>query len=182
MAADAPQAPRPKRVMAFIDGSNSYHALKVRFGRTSVDFRRLVSTLVGPDRELVRVYYYNAPVNVAEVPDQYRKQQRFFNGLRRLDYFEVKLGRLERRPHGMIEKGVDVFLATDMVAAGLRDRYDVAILVSGDGDFSHAVQIVKDEGKHVELAFPRCRALANALRDACDSYKELKEGDQLFFT
>ena len=57
-----------------------------------------------------------------------------------------------------------------------------AILVSGDGDFSHAVQIVKDEGKHVELAFPRCRALANALRDACDSYRELKEGDQVHFT
>jgi len=167
--------------MVYIDGSNLYHALKARFGRTSVDFRRLVTALVGTERDLVRVYYYNAPVNVAEVPEQYKKQQRFFGGLRRLGYFEVKLGRLERRPHGMVEKGVDVFLATDMVAAGLRDRYDVAVLVSGDGDFSYAVQIVKDEGKHVELAFPRCRALANALLDACDSYVELKEGEQVHF-
>lgn len=90
MRADTPQAPRRKRVTVFIDGSNFYHALRARFSRASVDFGRLVSALVGPDRELIRVYYYNAPVNVVEVPDQYRKQQRFFSGLRRLDDFELK--------------------------------------------------------------------------------------------
>jgi uncharacterized LabA/DUF88 family protein len=180
MPADVPTSPR-KRVMVFIDGSNFYHAVRSKYGRASVDFRRLVSEIVGPERELVRAYYYNAPVNAAEVPEQYKRQQRFFSALRRLGYFEVKLGRLERRPHGIVEKGVDVFLATDMVAMGLRDRYDVAALVTGDGDFSYAVQVVKDAGKHVELAFPRCRGLANALLDTCDSYVELKEGNQLHF-
>lgn len=170
-----------KRVMLFIDGSNFYHAVKQICGKASVDFAKLVSALVGPGRDLVRVYYYNAPVNALEVPEQYSRQQRFLSALRRLDYFEVKLGRLVRRPNGMVEKGVDVRLATDMVAAGLRDRYDVAVLVSGDGDFADAVQIVKDAGKHVEVAFPRSPSLSAALVDVCDRCIELTEKDHLKF-
>jgi uncharacterized LabA/DUF88 family protein len=45
------------------------------------------------------------------------------------------------------EKGVDVKLATDMLR--LKDIYDVAIILSGDGDYVPAVQAVKDCGKHV---------------------------------
>ena len=164
-----------KRVMIFIDGSNFYHALKAKIGSAHVDFAHLVTKLVGPDRELARVYYYNAPVNAQEVPEQHRRQQAFFGALKRIPYFEVKLGRLVRRASGMQEKGVDVRLATDMVAMGLRDRYDVAVLVSGDGDFADAVQVVKDAGKHVELAYPRVSALSRALTDVCDVFVELTE-------
>lgn len=171
-----------KRVMVFIDGSNFYHALKQKHGHARIDFAHMVEALVGPDRDLVRVYYYNAPVNAQEVPEQHRRQQRFLGAVRRLPYFEVKLGRLVRRPHGLVEKGVDVRLATDMVAAGLRDRYDVAVLVSGDGDFADAVQVVKDAGKHVELAFPRCPALARALVEVCDRCIELVEPEHIRFT
>jgi len=45
------------------------------------------------------------------------------------------------------EKGVDVKLATDLIR--LKDIYDVAIILSGDGDYVPAVQAVKDSGKHV---------------------------------
>jgi uncharacterized LabA/DUF88 family protein len=45
------------------------------------------------------------------------------------------------------EKGVDVKLATDLLK--LEDIYDVGIIVSGDGDYVPAVQIVKDWGKHI---------------------------------
>jgi uncharacterized LabA/DUF88 family protein len=45
------------------------------------------------------------------------------------------------------EKGVDVKLATDMLK--LQDIYDVGIIVSGDGDYVPAVQVVKDWGKHI---------------------------------
>jgi len=168
-----------KRVMIFVDGSNFYHALKAKTGSAQLDFGHLIAELVGPNRELARVYYYNAPVNAQEVPAQHRRQQAFFGALKRIPYFEVKLGRLVRRSHGMVEKGVDVRLATDMVAAGLLNRYDVAILVSGDGDFTDAVQVVKDAGKHVELAYPRVDSLSRALCDVCDVFVELVEGSHL---
>jgi uncharacterized LabA/DUF88 family protein len=45
------------------------------------------------------------------------------------------------------EKGVDVKLATDLLK--LNDIYDVGIIVSGDGDYVPAVQVVKDWGKHI---------------------------------
>ena len=54
-----------------------------------------------------------------------------------------------------VEKGVDVMVATDLLKLAWDDLYDVAVLVSGDGDFAYAVQAVKNLGKHVEVAaFP----------------------------
>lgn len=49
-----------ERVMIFIDGSNLYHALKEKCGKTKVDFGHLVEALVGASRRLVRVYYMSA--------------------------------------------------------------------------------------------------------------------------
>lgn len=46
--------------MIFIDGSNFYHGLKNVVGKTNIDFQRLAEKLCG-ERELVRIYYYNAP-------------------------------------------------------------------------------------------------------------------------
>jgi len=159
-----------KRVVVFIDGSNFYHALKSTVQTAQVDFQTIVSHLVGPDRNLVRVYYYNAPVNATEVPDQYKRQQRFFDRLRKLDFFEIRLGRLVKRPDGRcIEKGVDVRIAVDMVVYAVRDLYDVAVLVSADGDFADAVQFVKDQGKHVEVAYP-VGSRFRRLREVCDRF------------
>jgi uncharacterized LabA/DUF88 family protein len=154
--------------MVFIDGSNFYHSLKELQQRSHIDFVHLIEKLVGLDRRLVRVYYYNAPVNREEAPNRYRNQQRFFAMLRNLDYFEIRLGRLEKRAGRIVEKGVDVKLGVDMVAFAARDLYDTAILISGDGDFSDAVQHVKDMGKHVELAFPHSRCFH--LRQVCDKF------------
>ncbi len=54
-----------------------------------------------------------------------------------------------------MEKGVDVRMAADMVYYAARDFYDTAIVVTEDQDFSPAMGLVKELGKHVELAvFP----------------------------
>ena len=45
------------------------------------------------------------------------------------------------------EKGVDVQLAVDMVT--MIDNYDIAVLISGDQDYTPAVQAIKDSGKTV---------------------------------
>ena len=43
-------------------------------------------------------------------------------------------------------------LAIDMLTLAFKDRYDVAVLVSSDADFKHAIEVVKYEtGKMVEL-------------------------------
>lgn len=48
------------------------------------------------------------------------------------------------------EKAVDVHLATDLLE--LRAIYDIAIILSGDQDYTPAVQAAKDSGKQLSEA------------------------------
>ena len=143
-----------ERVMVFIDGSNLYHSLKTFFKRTDIDIGKLCHKLLNK-RRLVRVYYYNAKVGFKEEPQRYRDQQAFFAGVNAIPYSELRLGRLvyhnwpNTPPY---EKGVDVQLATDMITHSFKNNYEVAVLVAGDNDFVGALQSIKDNGKHVEVA------------------------------
>ena len=140
----------PIRVMIFIDGSNLYHGLKKDFGRTDLDYGHFAELLCD-GRQLVRVHYYNAPFPQELNKQRYQSQQRFFDKLREIPYHRVILGRLEPRPGNvLVEKGVDIKIAVDMMRLAASDVYDVAILVSGDGDFASVVEAVQDMGKHVE--------------------------------
>lgn len=51
-----------------------------------------------------------------------------------------------------VEKAVDVQIAVDMVTMALRDIYDVAYLLSADGDLTPAVGEVRATGKKVFVA------------------------------
>ena len=149
------------RVCIFIDGSNFYHALKEANLPVRVDFGKLGAKLTGTDRQLVHTYYYNTPLIRPRRDDpQYdakdqrcRSQQRFFNALRFIPNLTFKPGRFQRLPNGgQVEKGVDVMLAIDMLTLAFKDRYDVAILISSDADYKHAIEVIKFEtGKFVEL-------------------------------
>lgn len=162
--------PDGDRVNIYIDGSNLYHTLRSPTGRIDIDHGKFVSKLVG-DRRLIRAYYYNAPVDQTKQPETYKRQQKFFEGLRGIDYFEVILGRLIYDPKWPDvpprEKGIDIKIATDMLVHGHRGNYDVAVLVSGDTDFSDAVQAVKDLGQHVEVALRNARG-SQRIRDVAD--------------
>ncbi len=74
----------------------------------------------------------------------------------------------------MIEKGVDVRLAVDMVAFAAKNLYETAVIISGDGDFAHAIQYIKDMGKHVELVYLPA-AKVYRLRQVCDKFIGLDE-------
>lgn len=161
------------RVTIFIDGSNLYHCCKSEFGKASIDFEKFAQLLVG-DRKLIRIYYYNAVVRREDGEERYRKQQAFLGRLRRVPYLTLKLGRLERRGSSVVEKGVDINIAVDMMRYAYNDSYDVAILVSGDGDFATVVEAVKDRGKHVEVAAVKSGESYH-LRNACDKFIPLTE-------
>jgi len=61
------------------------------------------------------------------------------------------------------EKAVDVMIAVDMSVMALNNDYDAAYLLSADGDFTPAVELVKRMGKQVYAASPtQCAALAQA--------------------
>ncbi len=66
-----------ERVWVFIDGSNFYHCLKNQFSRTSVNFEKLVSLLVGT-RKLIRAYYYNVQLLMNTIRVRRRNSKRFY--------------------------------------------------------------------------------------------------------
>ena len=141
----------PARVAIFIDGSNLYHSLTEHCHRYDVDFGGLAAKLTG-DRQLFRTYYYNVLRDQDRNPQAYQDQQRFLNALSNTPYLEVRLGTSKMRGEVSVEKGVDIMIATDMLRMAWSDTYDVAVLVTGDGDFAYAAQAVKDLGKHVQVA------------------------------
>jgi uncharacterized LabA/DUF88 family protein len=159
-----------ERVMVFIDGSNLYHSLKNIFSRTDLDIGKFSRKLLGR-RDLIRIYYYNAKVGLKEEPERYRHQQTFFAGVNAIPYSELRLGRLVYTNWPSVppyEKGIDVQLTTDMLTHSFKNNYDVAILVAGDSDFAPALQSVKDNGKHVEVALFGRAGTSQQLRKVSD--------------
>lgn len=155
-------------IAIFIDGSNLFYCLTTEFNRLDLDYRKFaeeLTGLAGEDTRLVRVYYYDAPVRRENDPQRYERQQRFLDYLRELPQFRVELGRLEGPPDNLREKGVDIRLATDMLQ--YVNTYDVAILVTGDGDFAYVVRAVQNLGKQVINAIGP-RSQSRELRQTCD--------------
>src|SRR5580698_4096244 len=141
------------RICVFIDGSNLYFALKRNNKMTRVDYYQFSLALAGERRKLIRTYYYNAVFDATHFSEKAKSQQSFFDSLDRTPYLELRLGRIIQNREGhRMEKGVDVRMAADMVYYAARDFYDTAIVVTEDQDFSPAIALVKELGKHVELA------------------------------
>jgi len=63
-----------------------------------------------------------------------------------------------------IEKKVDIKIAVDIISLAYENAYDMAVLVSGDGDFVPVVKKVKELDKNLEVWAFRY-SLANALKE-----------------
>lgn len=137
------------RVMVFIDGSNIFWGLnnyrrKIR-ENVLIDYAKLVDILTAGRQVRARYFYCSEPVVVGE------KQSKFI-GMLRQSGFTVESRKLKER-HGSrnVEKGVDVALVTDLLSLAWEQAYDDAIVISGDADYTEAVEKVKSKGKTIEI-------------------------------
>lgn len=142
-----------ERVCVFIDGSNFYFALKRNNRVTRVDYYQLSLALAGPDRNLVRTYYYNVAYDKNAFPDKAKSQMSFLDSLDKTPYLELRLGRLVGTADGGVqERGMDILMASDLAYYAARKAFDTAIVVTENGDFFPALEKVKELGAHVEIA------------------------------
>jgi uncharacterized LabA/DUF88 family protein len=140
------------RVCVFIDGSKFYFSLKRNNCPTRVDYHKLSLALTGPDRQLIRTYYYNASYDPVLFPDQWKTQQPFLESLSKTPYLELKLGKLvPALEGGFKERGSEVLLATDLVYCAFKNICDTVIVLTEEADFSPTFKQVKELGRHVEL-------------------------------
>lgn len=166
----------PERIAIFIDGSNLYNGMRDNLASTRVNLNELIRQLKG-NRQLVRAYYYNAPLTDDYETELREGQHRFFESLRRIPYVTVRLGRLHRRHDGsLVEKGIDVAIAVECLSLAYTDAYDAALIVSGDGDYVELVEAIKRRGKHVECAMFRNQS-AGILLEYVDVFHPLDELD-----
>jgi uncharacterized LabA/DUF88 family protein len=165
----------PARVVVFLDWQNVYQSARETFCSWNaphwdgqVDPVALAQHLVSDspfDRELRQVRIYRGqPVNQYD-PRGYAASRRQHATWERSPLVELTTRPLayppgwpnstggRARPE---EKGIDVALALDFALIGVRNEYDVGILMSGDTDLKPALEIVADltskQGTRAEVA------------------------------
>ena len=141
-----------ERVGVFIDGSNFYFGLKRNNRLTRVDYLKLSTALAGPDRELVRIYYYNSAYDPELSPDQAKAQQAFLDSLDKTPLLELRLGRITLSPDGSTRvKGVATKLASDLVYYAALGGFDTAIVLTDDSEYAPVLIQVKELGRQLEI-------------------------------
>ncbi len=70
---------------------------------------------------------------------------------------------LDVADHNQKEKGIDVWIAIDMVKEAINNKIDCAILISGDADFVPAFNLIKEIGKEI-LSSSVPRGYSNEIR------------------
>ncbi len=160
-----------KRAMVFIDGNNLYFGLKKNIGNYNLNYEKFINKLA-LDYDLLRAYFYTAEFRREDDEKIHESQQKFITYLQEVPNMQVVTARVERRGDTLVEKGVDVQLAVDLVRFGAKLNYEVAIIVSGDGDYSPAVEAVKDMGLNVVNAFFPDE-VSSYLRHVCDRFVQL---------
>ena len=170
-----------KRVAVFIDGNNFYYGLRKIYGKDkslkNLDFESFANFLAGKGK-VVSIFYYNAQLDREHNPKKYNSQKLFFEKLRQISNFNLVLCKLLKRQVSgtdkfyYIIKEDDINMAVDMVEGACSDNFDVAILVSGDGDFVPAVKAVQRKEKQVENIYFKNSSSRN-LKNHCNKSLEL---------
>ncbi len=138
--------PVGERVGIFIDAANLAASARRDFGG-KFDFRALLPELVAERRKALAIAFV-----VDNDEDTLSAGGGFQGFVRSLQGsgWEVRQKKPRLRKDGSVKADWDMGIAMEIVAA--RNRLDVVVLGSGDGDFLPLVQRLKQWGKRVEVA------------------------------
>lgn len=150
-----------QRVGVFVDAQNMYHSAKNLY-HGKANFKKILEAAVGA-RQLIRAFVYVIKTEGGE-------EKAFFEALQKSGY-EIKEKDLQIFPGGMKKADWDVGMAIDAVI--LADKIDVAVLVTGDGDFVPLVEYLKvSKGLKVEV-FSFERSTSARLKESVDVFVDL---------
>jgi len=169
------------KVSIFIDGNNLHHGLRYIYGKdqrlNQFDFKIFLDYLV-KNKKISEIFYYNAELDKSHNPQKYKRQKEFFDNLRKVPKLKLILCKLlKRRIKGTknyyyVLKEDDIHMAANMVETSWENKFDIAIIISGDGDFVPAVKAVKRKNKIVTNIYFK-NSSSRDLKRYCDSSLEL---------
>lgn len=141
-----------ERIVVFVDGTNLTKGLKACFEIERLDIDRF-SKYLCRDRELVGIYYAEAPYLRFRGENNFKNQQIYLNIIKKVKGLIHRSGHYNRKTIPPIEKLTNVYLAVDMVDLCHRNMFDTAFLISGDSDLCPAVDVLIREGKKVIIVY-----------------------------
>jgi len=128
-----------KNVAVFVDVANIFYAAKA--AGVDIDYVTMLKSATA-GRDLVRAYAYTGLD-----PDN-ENQRNFHDFLRRSNYKVVSKD-IRKYGDGKVKANLDIELVVDMMKTAR--NLDIAIVVSGDGDFAPAIRAVQEMGVRVEV-------------------------------
>lgn len=156
---------KKERVVVYIDGFNLYFGmLDAGFDNCKwLNLKLLVENLLQSNQELIEVKYFTS--SVSNNPDKQRRQITYIEALQavgvKIYYGNYQSDKIECRRCGNVwptynEKMTDVNIATQILIDAYQDKYDMAMLISGDSDLVPPMRAVHEifKNKRVFVAFP----------------------------
>ena len=128
-----------KNVAVFVDVANIFFAAKA--AGVDIDYVTLLKS-ASAGRDLVRAYAYTG------LDPENENQRNFHDFLRRHGYKVVSKD-IRKYGDGKVKANLDIELVVDMMKTAR--NLDIAIVVSGDGDFAPAIRAVQEMGVRCEV-------------------------------
>jgi uncharacterized LabA/DUF88 family protein len=151
-----------KNVAVFVDVANIFYAAKA--AGVDIDYVTLLKA-ASAGRDLVRAYAYTGLD-----PDN-ENQRNFHDFLRRSNYKVVSKD-IRKYGDGKVKANLDIELVVDMMKTAR--NLDIAIVVSGDGDFAPAIRAVQEQGVRVEVISFRGNTSSD-LMEVADQFTDITQ-------
>ena len=161
-----------QRVRIYVDGFNLFYGLRAKGWRRYywLDLHRLAENLLRPGQQLDAVRYFTTRVeNDPYDPGKQARQNTYLEALATLPDVHIHYGYFQARPQRCRncgaawqvyeEKMTDVNISVELLSDAQDDAFDIAILVSGDGDLAGPLVAMKERHprKTVIVLFPPMR-------------------------
>ena len=128
-----------KNVAVFVDVANIFYAAKA--AGVEIDYVTLLKSAT-TGRDFIRAYAYTG------LDPENENQRQFQNFLARNGYKVVSKD-IRKYGDGKVKANLDIELVVDMMKTAR--NVDIAVVVSGDGDFAPAIRAVQEMGVRVEV-------------------------------
>ena len=151
-----------KNVAVFVDVANIFFAAKA--AGVDIDYVTLLKS-ASAGRDLVRAYAYTG------LDPENENQRNFHDFLRRHGYKVVSKD-IRKYGDGKVKANLDIELVVDMMKTAR--NLDIAIVVSGDGDFAPAIRAVQEQGVRVEVVSFRGNTSSD-LMDVADLFTDITQ-------
>lgn len=176
-----------ERVVAYIDGFNLYFGLKEKDWRCYywLDIQKLCRKLLLPKQHLAIVKYFTSRIKKTS-PAKHKRQSIYIEALQTLPDVKMYYGKYQLTPYKCRncdyineipeEKMTDVQLGVEVISDAYQNKYDTALIVTGDIDLVPSIEKVRAEfsNKRVIIVFPPMRA-TDELRKAANGYLHITE-------